>query len=98
MRQSSHCKWSKASEDETCQYRCVLDRTFEHSIAPIDMLECDNVNCNDPAHTDAIDTICSGMINACLQARKDVIPQADDKQRSVCHIGMYIIILALDMV
>ena len=49
-----HCKWSKATADDMCKYRHVLDSMLEHMV-PTDMLRRDNVNCNNPAHTEAID-------------------------------------------
>ena len=75
-----HCKWSKATADDICKYRHVLDSILEHMVAPTDMLRCENVHCNNPAHTEAIDKMCCDIINACLQASEDAIPQTGGKR------------------
>ena len=78
--EEKHCKWSKATADDICKYRHVLDSILEHMVLPTDMLRCENVHCNNRAHTEYIDTMCSDIINACLQASDDVIPQTDGKR------------------
>ncbi len=70
--EEKHCKWSKATADDIksiCKYRHVLDSMLEHMVVPTDVLRCDNVNCNNPAHTEAIDDMCSVLMLACKLVR-----------------------------
>ena len=37
----------------------VHSSILEHMVVPTDMLRCENVHCNNRAHTESIDTMCS---------------------------------------
>ena len=48
---------------------------FNHiMVVPTDMLRCQNVHCNTPAHTEAIGKMSIAISNVCLQANEDAIP------------------------
>ena len=53
------------------------DSILEDMVVPTDMLRCENVHCNNRTHKEYIDKMCSDIINACLQASDDAIPQTD---------------------
>ena len=60
--EEKHCKWSKATADDICKYRHVLDCILEHMVVPTDMLRCGNVQCKNRAHSESIDKMCSDII------------------------------------
>ena len=60
--EEKHCKWSKATADDICKYRHVLDSILEQMVLPTDMLRCENVHCNNRAQTESIDTMCSDIM------------------------------------
>ena len=78
--EEKHCKWSKTTAYDICKYRHVLYCILEHMVVPTDMLRCGNVQRKNRAHSESIDKMCSDIINACLQASEDAIPQTDGKR------------------
>ena len=81
--EGDHIVWGKASENDIYQYKCLLDNELDGISVPSDAAMCADTGCNNSEHVVAIDVKCNDVINACLQAGNNAIPQTKRGHKTV---------------
>ena len=64
-----------------CTNIIILDMKLSKVGLPHEVLICHNKKCNNIAHTECIDMLCSDIIHACLHAGEESIPQTGARGR-----------------
>ena len=77
-----HVSWIKANASDISNYRCMLSDRLRRIKLPVDALLCNNLQCCDAAHFNAVNLYAKGITDACIDAAMASIPLTCDRQTS----------------
>ncbi|ELU14617.1 hypothetical protein CAPTEDRAFT_211053 [Capitella teleta] len=69
-------KWNVATLEQVREYKAALDRRLAPLMRKLDdeTVSCLNLGCTSAAHDNAIESLCSEIVNACLDSGLECIP------------------------
>lgn len=76
---SPQCKWSKATSGDIENYKNLLDDQLANICIPGDLLLCKDFNCN--VHNDVISKLYTDIVDACIKAGENSIPQSSNTSK-----------------
>jgi Reverse transcriptase (RNA-dependent DNA polymerase)/Endonuclease/Exonuclease/phosphatase family len=74
--------WVKASDADLCDYRSALSENLRRIRFPTDVLLCNDLQCCDLVHLEAINDYAKNITSACVAAAESTIPRACNRQSS----------------
>ncbi len=82
--------WNKATQENIDMYREQLDYLLGNINIPTDAILCRNVLCKDIKHRVAINTLCSDILNCCIEAGTHTLPLRKYTKHSIAGWKEYV--------
>ena len=82
---SHRCNWYKAKACDIAKYKSCLDSKLNRFLANsfYDVLDCCDTHCSNTEHLDCLEDLYLEIVNACLEASQQTIPNNTNKSKTV---------------
>ncbi len=87
---SSNCNWKRASPAHLLNYTQCLNKSLEQIEMPTHLLNCDNINCCNSTHTQAIEQLSTAIVKCCIDSGTECIPMTKPSDRTVTGWNDYV--------
>jgi hypothetical protein len=78
----SKVPWDRLSKDDLCNFKQKSDYNLQSVILNHSLLLCDDVNCKDPAHSNAIDRLYNDIKDSLLLSSQELIKERGNTEHS----------------
>ena len=75
--------WNKATKEDIDNFKIILNRYLEGLIIPIEILNCNEIKCDNLDHQSEIDTFYNGIIRALILAGAESIPMQGKRASNI---------------
>ena len=75
--------WHKVSSDNIENYKEAIDISLDSVNIDYCSISCDDVHCSNDMHRDAINNMCSNIIDICLKAGDQCFPKVSAPKRRI---------------